>query len=234
MNCGIYIIKNLINNKVYIGQSINIDKRLEVHKQNAFNETCKEYDKCLYKAIRKYGLNNFSFEILEKCTEEDLNERECYWIKHYDSYNNGYNCTIGGNNRSEKGEAHFNHILTTKDVIDIRTKYKNHERKKKVYEQYSDQISKSGFHKIWTGVTWKNVMPEVYTKENIEFHKFNTANKGSENGMANVFESDIIFIRTSKKKGKDSKEIYELFKNKLTYKSFLQIWYYQNWKDVVV
>lgn len=51
----------------------------------------------IYRAIRKYGLENFTFEVLEECPSELLNEREIYWINYFDSYYNGYNCTLGGN-----------------------------------------------------------------------------------------------------------------------------------------
>jgi hypothetical protein len=48
--------------------------------------------------MRKYGLENFSFEIIEECSKEDLDSRERYWIKKFDSYYNGYNQTSGGQN----------------------------------------------------------------------------------------------------------------------------------------
>lgn len=97
--CGIYKIENLINAKKYIGQSVNIYKRWKQHKYVAFRKESEEYEKPLYRSIRKYGIENFSFEILELCEPELLNDREIYWIDYYDSYNNekGYNLTIGGN-----------------------------------------------------------------------------------------------------------------------------------------
>ena len=97
---GIYKITNLINNKVYIGQSKNIEYRWKQHKNHPFNINNKDYDKRLYQAIRKYGLENFSFEILEECQIQELNNKEIYWIKYYDSANidKGYNMTLGGQN----------------------------------------------------------------------------------------------------------------------------------------
>lgn len=96
-NCGIYKIENLINAKKYIGQSICITDRWKQHRVDGFNPNSKVYDRPLYRSFRKYGLKNFSFEILELCDSEKLNEREVYWIKFYDSFNNGYNLTPGGN-----------------------------------------------------------------------------------------------------------------------------------------
>ena len=50
----------------------------------------------LYKAFRKYGVENFTFEEIEEVENDLLDEREKYWISFYDSYYNGYNSTIGG------------------------------------------------------------------------------------------------------------------------------------------
>lgn len=58
---GIYKIQNLINGKIYIGQSKNIEKRWLRHKTTAFNKNDHSYNLPLYRAIRKYGLENFSF-----------------------------------------------------------------------------------------------------------------------------------------------------------------------------
>jgi len=53
-------------------------------------------DTKFYRAIRKYGENNFYIELLETTTIDNLNEREKYWISYYNSYKNGYNSTLGG------------------------------------------------------------------------------------------------------------------------------------------
>ena len=93
MSCGIYKITNNINQKVYIGQSIDIIRRWRNHK--SFNESlCGHYP--LYQAFKKYGLENFSFEIIEECLPQELNDKEIYWIDFYNSYYNGYNQTTGG------------------------------------------------------------------------------------------------------------------------------------------
>ena len=96
--CGIYKIENLVNGKCYIGQSVDIKRRWRSHKSCAFNSTSEGYDRPLYKAIRKYGLNNFSFEVLEECDRVSLNKRETYWIKVFNSMDNGYNLDEGGDN----------------------------------------------------------------------------------------------------------------------------------------
>ena len=92
MICGIYKITNLITQKVYIGQSIDIKRRWWEHKSRAFEETSNCYNKPLYRSIRKYGIDNFTLDILEECSIEQLNEKEAYYIALYDCINpKGYN-----------------------------------------------------------------------------------------------------------------------------------------------
>ena len=80
----IYIIRNTINNKVYIGQTISsINLRFRNHLSAARNGG----DYIIGKAIRKYGESNFYVELLEECLVEELNEREKYWISYYNAVN---------------------------------------------------------------------------------------------------------------------------------------------------
>ena len=92
--CGIYKIQNIENNKIYIGQSIDIAQRWREHRSDAL---INRDNSILHKAIKKYGEFNFSYEIIEECSKEKLNEREIYWIQYYNSMiPNGYNQTSGG------------------------------------------------------------------------------------------------------------------------------------------
>ena len=87
---GIYKITNKINNKIYIGQSINIEERWKKHIYSPSNSL-------VHQAIAKYGVQSFTFEVLEECASEQLNEHEVYWIAHYNSVIPfGYNKTEGG------------------------------------------------------------------------------------------------------------------------------------------
>lgn len=92
-NSGIYLITNTINGLQYVGQSIDMVQRWSQHKSTAKNvkETAD-----LYQAMRKYGIENFTFKILEECDKSQLNEREIYWINYYDTFYHGYNMTHGG------------------------------------------------------------------------------------------------------------------------------------------
>lgn len=153
MTMGIYKITNLKNDKSYIGLSFDIERRWKQHLGYAFNTSQEEvslYHNKLYNAIRKHGKENFRFEIIEECEKEKLKEREIYWIKYYDTYNNGYNLTTGGDisGYDVAEEKHPNAKLTRKDVEDIRKRYANHERRYEVYELYKDKIKLRGFIKV--------------------------------------------------------------------------------------
>lgn len=92
--CGIYRIENLINHQSYVGQAIDIYDRWVQHKWEL--NTGRHHNKHLLRAWNKYGCENFEFTIIEECPRVDLNSREIYWIEYYDSFNNGYNQTKGG------------------------------------------------------------------------------------------------------------------------------------------
>ena len=91
----IYIIRNTVNGKVYIGQThVSIKLRF----QNHLSAARRGLDYVIGKAIRKYGEDKFYVELLEECLIEELNEREKYWIKFFKATDNrfGYNMSIGG------------------------------------------------------------------------------------------------------------------------------------------
>ena len=89
----IYQIINHINGKVYIGQTSSaIQKRFKEHCHDSSKENLK--NRPLYAAMRKYGIENFSIELVEET--DNPNEREIFWIQQKNSYHNGYNATLGG------------------------------------------------------------------------------------------------------------------------------------------
>lgn len=89
---GIYKITNNLNGHCYIGQSINIITRWNHHR----NYPVCDSDYPLYRAFAKYGIENFTFEIIEECAIDELDAKEVEYIKYFDSYYNGYNQTQGG------------------------------------------------------------------------------------------------------------------------------------------
>lgn len=108
---GIYKITNNITGNFYIGSSNNIFRRFREHKNVAFNIKSKNYKYPIYRAIRKYGIDNFKFEVLEKLNEEtDLINREKYWFNKLKPYYNQIEPV-------KTPGFHKNHTDETKDKI---------------------------------------------------------------------------------------------------------------------
>ena len=91
---GIYKITNQLTNECYIGQAIDIAERWKQHAKCGLGIDTPVGNK-LYKAMQEYGIQNFSFEILEECPKVQLNEKEMYYINLYGSKEYGYNTTAG-------------------------------------------------------------------------------------------------------------------------------------------
>jgi len=99
MTIGIYCFENLVDGKKYIGQSINIERRYKEHFRFLEKEECGDENKYFWNALKKYGIQNFSFYILEECHQDLLNDLEVKYIKELNSHKteNGYNVSWGGN-----------------------------------------------------------------------------------------------------------------------------------------
>lgn len=145
---GIYRIKNKINNKSYIGQSTCIENRWKQHLSEAKD---KSSSKPLYQAIRKYGVENFSFEVLEECDTSLLDEKEVYYINLYNSYKEGYNATLGGQGKGFQRKINPEIIYrlwdegkTIKEIQDYCSKFIGHTaiyNYLSQYDNYSPQES---------------------------------------------------------------------------------------------
>ena len=95
----IYKITNNVNGKVYIGQTIQtIKERFYQHCATKCSNSV--LNMAIHKAIKKYGKSNFTIEVIEEVDKDSLNDREKFWIEYYNSYNNGYNSTRGGQDSS--------------------------------------------------------------------------------------------------------------------------------------
>ena len=91
---GIYKITNQETNECYIGQAVDVAKRWKDHAKCGLGIDTPASNK-LYKAIQEYGIWNFSWELLEQCSKEELNEKESFYINLYDSCTYGYNSNTG-------------------------------------------------------------------------------------------------------------------------------------------
>lgn len=118
---NIYKITNLINNKIYIGQTINpISQRWSAHKSHAKNGSTHK----LGRAIRKYGEENFKIELISQYPMEELDEQERYWINQYKSFKDeyGYNTQLGG-----KDITGYYIVENEKEIIDYYQNYSHNQ-----------------------------------------------------------------------------------------------------------
>lgn len=180
---GIYKITNKLNGKCYIGQSINIKKRLENHK------CCNgDLNFPLYKAIKEYGKDNFIYEILEQCTKEELNNKELYYIHKFNTVKDGYNPTDITDN------PFYHKEIQIKALKNMKISHQTKEHKEK-----QSHITK----KLWEKESYRNkVTTAINSKESIE----KISQKAKE-----MWQNEAIREKITKasKKRADSKEFRE-------------------------
>lgn len=217
---GIYMVKNKINNKSYIGQSVEIETRWRKHK-SLFDFGSVNL---LRLALIKYGIENFEFLILEECLIEELDQKEEYYIKKFNTQDEGYNILPGG--KTNHGENNPNAKLKIEDVIFIRKIYnsKTDLTKKEIYNEFfKDKVGWRGFEKVWSGDTWKTIKMEVYNEENKSYYKHQAkAVFGSKNQNSSFTDEEVITIR-NRYVNETGREIYKDYENKITYSGFERV-----------
>lgn len=218
---GIYCFTNMINNKQYVGQSIRIKKRRKEHYYDHANPENSSYNAKFYQALRKYGWEAFEFGVLEECSKEELPQKEKYWIEELDTYRNGYNSTLGGEdtspmhtadvnkkrrdtiakNQSFVGENHPRAKLTNSEVVQIRERYVAGESIEEMYEGYNTLYTLLGFRNMvlysYKGVA--KIPPEDIRKTG-----------------AKLTGREVRSIRERAKQGEDPSLIFLDFKDKTT------------------
>ena len=212
---GIYLITNKVNNKKYIGQSVDIERRYKEHLRAGqpdiyAHKNERDINTPIHRAMQKYNIINFSLTILELCSKEELDVKERYWIKKYRTNEKkfGYNITDGGqNNISLKGENHSQAKLTQKDVDEIKKLLKETDKSLNEILSIFPFVSKSTLSMINQGKTWKD------EKEKYPLRILSTANKGAKNGRAKFTEEQVMEMRTLYSQGVSAKEIKNRYNN---------------------
>lgn len=218
--CGIYKITNTINNKYYIGQSKEIEKRWKRHKKDLDND--KHTNLHIKRAWDKYGQDNFTFEIIEECPENKLNEREIYWIAFYNSnnYNYGYNQDSGGQEgkilnkdvRQRIGEAReyptgencANAKLTNEQVLKIKKLlFKEELSCMEIADEYN--VSEHIVYNIRSLKTYKNVTSPYDEAIRLQFENSNSRQKLDEEAVYEIkkllYEENYSDVEISKMYG---------------------------------
>lgn len=201
----VYQITNLINNKQYIGITNDYKKRWSNHK------CCNNPDMVIAKAIKKYGVENFKFELLYSgLSLEDASNKEIQLIKEKRTLvPNGYNVALGGFNGAtgiqQLGENNGRAVLSDEEAQYI----KDHRNIPEyvLYEQFADKISYSAFRDIYLNKTYLNIKPhvEIYPF-NLEFsNQFTSNNKLTYN--------EVVELREQYKEGIYWKDVYKKYKD---------------------
>lgn len=230
---GIYLIRNKINNKVYIGQSSNIKRRMSEHCRSAQPEKYskkseRDSNTPIHRAMQKYGIDNFEVQILEQCKKKDLNEREIYWIQIFSAMNSdiGYNLTMGGqNNFALKGEQHSQAKLSQTDVNDIVKLLKTSNLSlNEIAQQFF--VSNSTICMINSGKTWRN--------ENLTYplRTENNSSRGEKNPQSHFSEKEVMLIRELYSKGITYKDLPLELKQKASESAIRAIQYGKTYKHL--
>ena len=208
---GIYKFQNKINNKVYIGQSINLEGRYKSHYNNHINKNLQDYNTKFYRALRKYGFENFTYEILESSdyfSKEELNEKEIKWISFYDSYENGYNSNMGGFKVTENGENHPMAKLTNEQVLEIK-----HLLKTTTISQYDIankyNVTQSLISEINSGTRWAG----INKNESYPLRKHGISRAGSKNHKSVLTDEQVMDMRKRAANGESRSSIFQDYKD---------------------
>lgn len=168
----VYKITNKINNKVYVGITKDYEARWRQHVNTSANKNHAEYNKVLYMAFRKYGIDNFEFEVTHQdLSIPDAKATEVSAIEDLNSLvsDQGYNVTPGGDlveeTRVLRGEDSPRAKLTEAQAKDIISRRDGGELQQSVLADYSGIVKfHGGFQSIWSGSSWKHLQPKVISK----------------------------------------------------------------------
>lgn len=210
----IYAIENILSNKIYVGQTVDMSARWNKHKSDIGKQKLP-----LYFALAKYGVENFIFYMLEITTIDHVDEREVYWISYFKSVdsNFGYNIALGGHKNkvcSESTRQKFRDLkLGTHQSDEIKKKIGDANRGKKRDEEFCKQRS----------LLSKGKIPSPETRS-----KMSEAHLGKTSSL-NV--DSVLDIRTKFASGLFTKrQLAEMYG--ITFQSVSQIIRRKTWKHI--
>lgn len=219
MQSGIYAIKNRINNKMYVGKSVNIKKRKSYHFW--LLRTNNHFNPKLQSAFNKYGEENFEFVILEKCNKDELDDKEIKYINRYNTINDGYNICEGGEGSlgrtlSEETKQKISNANTGRKQDEVAKKRKS-EIMKELWQtaEYRKKMKQRPKPKPWnkgrrhTEEEKKHLSEKLKGRRITEEHKkkLHELYKGEKSLTAKLTEQQVIEIRLRFLKGEKQCDI---------------------------
>ena len=186
--CGIYLITNKSNGKMYVGQSEDVERRIKYHKLHLSQN--KHHNIYLQRAFNKYVPDCFDFKILEECECDKLNELEIDWIKKLGTFGGGYNLTVGGEGatghvftdeqRRRMSAAHADvrgekNPMYGKKMIDVMGEEAFLAYKERTYEKRAETARKNAKNRIYTDEQRKRMSDAA----KLRIEKYGHPNKGN-------------------------------------------------------
>ena len=165
--CGIYMIRNVINNKVYIGKSKNIYNRITKHIYNLNINNSKEENLHIINAWNKYGKDSFEYIVLEYLELDEINlaNRELFWMKTFNSLDRKF----GYNIRSDSNSKMIVHLETSRKISErLKNEWKNgirNEHSEKLSNNWKNNIERKKFQSL--------LMSKILTKYKYHLYDVN-------------------------------------------------------------
>ena len=141
-------------------------------------------------------VDKISYEAFKKCYKHQTYKNLTPSVEEYPN-NIQYSAQFAG------GKLEYD------EIVDIRTRYNNGEHWKNVYQDYSDKYAEASFWRLYTGLTYKLVMPEVFTEENKNKHSKKSV--GIKNPRSVLTEEQVLDIRQKYNEGISNSELYKLY-----------------------
>lgn len=261
MTCHIYVIQNISNSKVYVGQTANLARRKREHFHLGYKSRTNKH---LYNAMKKYGVDSFVFMPLESFDlDQDAYDAEVFWIEYFRSWdrNYGYNESRGGESGSKgtkhsletikryseerKGSLNSFSVLNEEIVLSIREGYATTDDP--LFVQHTAQqyhVSQACIYHAIKGISWKHV-PMVkrsgpIVRQDVTKTKISKSKKGhilsigSKNSQASLSEEEVKEMRrlfTASDKSVGAKKSLAQ-QFGITYKNASQILSGRRWKHI--
>lgn len=204
MSFHVYLIHNVLNNKVYVGKTKDPAKRWRKHMETALSSR-KDHKFYLHHALKKYGTDNFVFTVIQQfSTEAEQDLAEKYWIQYFNSRDSkfGYNLTDGG-------EGCVGRILSQSTKNKISETLKGHDVPEKTREKIGDSLTGFRRSQEFKNKVSQGMMGRVLSDSSRQ--KIGVGVSGENNGSSKLNEQKVKEIRKLSSLGWTTEELIKLF-----------------------